>query len=218
MSMGTLRLFLLVLLVTVALTACFPKKAGPHLSYFHDEAPGLGELAPDFTLSDLDGNPVSLSSLIGTKPIVLQLVSHTCPVYRYRRFGMGKLYREYAGKAHFLLVYTQEAHPIGSHSPYADKEWVSPWNRFTGVLVPQPASMVSRAEVAKSSREKLGIAYPMLIDSMNNDVWRTYGRAASPAYVIDTAGRIALRQPWIIPKEIKRVLADLIETDSQVNS
>ena len=36
--------------------------------------PGLitpGELAPDFELKDIDGNPVRLSSFRGSKPVVL---------------------------------------------------------------------------------------------------------------------------------------------------
>ncbi len=50
----------------------------------------------------------------------------------------------------------------------------------------------------------------MVIDGMDNSVWKTYGVAASPAFVIDRSGRIVLRQPWMNPKEIRRVLDELL--------
>ena len=97
------------------LSACFPHKAGSRLGHFYDESPAKGELAPNFSLKNLDGEIVQLKDLVGSKPIVLQLGSHSCPVYRYRRFSMSKLYRQYADKAHFLLVYTLEAHPTATN-------------------------------------------------------------------------------------------------------
>ena len=52
----------------------------------------------------------------------------------------------------------------------------------------------------------------MLIDEMNNAVWQAYGAASSPAFVIDTKGKIAARQVWINPKELRQVLSRLLGT------
>lgn len=65
---------------------------------------------------------MDLSAIIGEQPVVLQLGSHSCPVYRYRRFDIFALQREYADRADFVVVYTQEAHPVRSDSPYRDEE------------------------------------------------------------------------------------------------
>ncbi len=43
-------------------------------------APGLGEVAPDFALEDLEGRSVRLSELRG-RPVVLEFGSYTCPIF-----------------------------------------------------------------------------------------------------------------------------------------
>jgi hypothetical protein len=128
------RAFLLGGIVSLAslllLSGCsrlFPREAGPNLTHFEHEAPALGSAAPAITLSDLDGNLVELNSLLGEKPVVVQLGSYTCPVFRYRRFDMQPLRSRFQDQVDFLVLYTTEAHPVGSFSPYVDREWV-PWH------------------------------------------------------------------------------------------
>lgn len=197
------------------LSGClFPTKPGKGLEHFNEQAPQLGDKAPNFVLHTLSGESIELDTLVGDKPIVLQLGSHTCPVYRYRRFGMKSLYERYQEQVHFLLIYTLEAHPVGSASPYSDKEWVSLWNRIPGVLVRQHANYQQRVEQALRSRTELAdfYRYPYLVDTIDNQIWRQYGSAASPAYVIDREGKIVLRQAWVNPREIERSLTGLLNS------
>ena len=205
----------IISLVTVAalmtlLSGCFPKKAGGSLSHFHVEAPAVGTVAPNFQLADLNGDIVELKDLFGEKPIVLQLGSHTCPVYRYRRFGMRKLYADYKDKAHFLLVYTLEAHPVGAINPYVDREWVSSFNYITNTLIEKHSNYAGRKDIANFSVNKLEVPYPVVIDNMNDAVWKAYGRAPSAAFVIDQSGVIALQLPWVDPKPIANTLDELL--------
>lgn len=207
-----MRRSILLYLIPFAIlaTGCFPRGPGPRLAHFAPQAPALGDPAPRFTLHDLDGGEVELAELIGEKPIVLRFGSHSCPVYRYRRFSMSELEEEFTGRVHFLLVYTVEAHPVGSKSPYDDGEWVTMWNRMTRVLVKQPADGEERLELARSSHEKLKLDPPMVVDQMDNAVWEDYGSASSPAFVIDLEGKIAARQVWVEPKELRTVLLRLL--------
>lgn len=202
-----------LLLACLLLSGCFPKKAGQHLAHFSAEAPAIGEVAPNFKLKTPDGKTVELKELLGDKPIVLQLGSHTCPVYRYRRFGMSKLYRDYAGKAHFLLVYTLEAHPKGAINPYVDREWVSSFNYFTNTIVKEHQNQKERASMASYSTQKLNVTYPVVVDNMNNEIWKAYGRAPSAAFVIDPVGNISLRLPWVDPTEIAKTLDRILNTN-----
>ncbi len=195
------------------LSACFPKKAGKHLEHFHVEAPAKGDMAPGFTLKTPAGKTVKLQQLLGEKPIVLQLGSHTCPVYRYRRFGMRSLHHRYADKAHFLLIYTLEAHPKGAINPYVDREWVSSFNTLTNTIVKEHQSQEERNEMAAFSTQKLNIAYPVVVDNMNNELWQAYGRAPSAAFVIDQQGRIALSLPWVDPRAIEKTLDALLPSE-----
>ena len=190
----------------LALTGCFPHEAGPRLQHFYQDAPEVGSQAPVFTLIDLEGDSISLKTLIGEKPVVLQFGSHSCPVYRYRRREMKKVYQEYHSIAHFVIVYTLEAHPVGTKSPYSDEEWVTWINRLTNVLIPQPTTVKARHTLAGQSREDLEINHVILVDAMDNAVWRQYGAAPSSAFVIDQSGVVVLRQVWIDPDEIRMTL------------
>ncbi len=44
-------------------------------------------------------------------------------MFRYRRYGMERLVGELGDRVHFLVLYTREAHPLGSPSPYTAGEW-----------------------------------------------------------------------------------------------
>ena len=208
------RLVVITLLPLVFAGCLFPTQPGPGLEHYHDQAPAIGSKAPDFILTNLAGEQVRLSSLIGQKPIVLQLGSHSCPVYRYRRYSMRNLYKKYQDEVTFLLVYTLEAHPVGSISPYSDEEWVSLWNRIPGVLIPQHSTFAERMKRAKHSKNELSkyYQYPYLVDNLDNEVWQVYGAAASPGYIIDLSGTIVLRQAWINPKKLEEKLQTLLSS------
>jgi peroxiredoxin len=195
--------------------ACFPKKPGLRLQHFATSAPEVGSLAPDFELLDVSGLPVRLSDLLGEKPIVLQFGSHSCPVYRYRRFSVRELYDDLGERAHFLFIYTLEAHPVGSKSPYSEKEWDTWWNRLAGVRVQQPGDLEERRELARFSTEQMEVDARVLVDGLDNAVWKAYGAASSPAFVIDQEGRVAARYVWIEPKRIKEAILSLLEEDGR---
>lgn len=203
---------LLLLTASIPLAGCFPHEAGPRLAHFDASAPAVGDAAPRFALAGLDGAEVDLENFLGERPVVLQLGSHSCPVYRYRRFGMEKLVDEFGDRVHFLLVYTREAHPVGSKSPYAEGVWDPLWNRLTGVRVREPATLDERRELAGRSLRMLELQQTMLTDAMDNAVWQSYGAASSPAFVLDSESKVVLRQVWLDPKEIGRELRRLLET------
>lgn len=79
----------------------------------------------------------------------------------------------------------------------------------------QAKTFVERFNQANVSAATLKVAYPVAVDTMDNKIWRSYGRAASPAFIIDQRGRIALKQPWVYPKEISKVLDRLLARNGQ---
>jgi hypothetical protein len=195
------------LLLTAGLAvACFPKGEGPRLDHFSEMAPAVGERAPNFVLHDLEGRKVELASLLGERPIVLQLGSHSCPVYRYRRHWMDGVVEDFQDRVHFLLIYTTEAHPVGSKSPYAEGEWDPVINRVTGVRIREPRTQEERDALARFSYDKLEFTQTMVVDTLANGVWESYGAASSPAFVLDRDGFVLLRQVWIHPPSIREFL------------
>jgi hypothetical protein len=73
--------------------------------------PRVGDEAPDFALRDVDGRPARLSDWRGVMPVVIEFGNYTCPICTGGVGPMGELARQFEGRAQFLLVYTDEAHP-----------------------------------------------------------------------------------------------------------
>lgn len=208
----------LVLTLCASQSACsllFPTEAGESLAHYDAAAPSEAAPAPEFQLTDIDGNDVALQDLLGKKPLVLQLGSYSCPVFRYRRFDIQKLQREFGGRVEFVVIYTQEAHPIDAINPYADRIWNPVINKVAGVNVPEHTSAGQRRAQASQAFESMELDSRFLVDKMNNSVWRRYGAAPSAAYVIDLQGVVRLRQAWVEPKGIRETLLEILaEQDS----
>ncbi len=217
LSQPILRSLFLVSLLP-ALNGCallFPTQAGESLAHFPEAAPQPGEPAPALEVRSLDGSKTTLAELVGERPIVLQLGSHSCPVYRYRRFDVFRLQRDYTDRVDFVVVYTTEAHPDGAASPYRDREWLSFPNWITNTRVPQPDTLGERISQAQWSSDNLDRSDLILVDELDNTTWKTYGSAPSPAFVIDTEGFIVLTQPWIEPRAIRAALDQLLAEPDQ---
>jgi thiol-disulfide isomerase/thioredoxin len=73
------------------------------------ESPRPGYLAPDFTLTDLNGGQVKLSSFRGVKPVWVNFWATWCPPCRAEMPEMQKIYEKYKDKGiEFLGVDVQE--------------------------------------------------------------------------------------------------------------
>lgn len=212
-QMSRLPNWLAICLICCSQPACsllFPIEAGESLAHFDRTAPVAKAAAPDFTLADLDGTEVSLRDLVGKKPLVVQLGSYSCPVFRYRRFDMQALQREFSGRVDFVVVYTQEAHPFDSNNPYTNEIWNPLINKVARVNVPAHTSLKERQAQAATTADRVELDSLFLVDNMDNGVWQQYGAAPSPAFVLDLNGDIYLRQPWVNPEEIRKALVELL--------
>jgi hypothetical protein len=209
-----LRLVLPTLvLVGAAATGCFPHLAGPRLAHFESLAPAVGQRLPPLRVVDLAGRERELAELLGERPVVLQLGSATCPVFRYRRHGIERLARELGDRVGFVVLYTREAHPVGSPSPYTGEPW-DPWiNRLTGVRLRDTATTEDRRRRADEARERLGLVPLLVVDPQGDPGWSALGRAPSAVFVIDASGRVAARQVWVDPQGLRRALLDLLGAD-----
>jgi len=169
--------------------------------------PQPGETAPDFTLATLDGREVTLSNEWKERPLALVLGSYSCPAFRGWTEGLEKLRERHGERASFYILYTIEAHPEGSASPYRPgREWVTRFNRRENVLVQQPDTNRQRQRLAGACRSALDLEVPILVDEMDNRAWEAYGSAPNAAYLIDTDGKVVARQGWFYPPALERSL------------
>jgi hypothetical protein len=203
----------IVLLLLSSQSACsllFPTEAGESLSHYDETAPQQFEPAPEFELIGIDGQAVKLQDIVGEKPVVVQLGSYSCPVFRYRRFDMQELQRDYADRVHFVVIYTQEAHPVDAINPYVDRIWNPVINKVAGVNVAEHKTLQDRQAQASLAFDAMELNSQFLVDNMDNATWRQYGAAPSAAYVVGLQGMIRLRQPWINPRAMREVLDELL--------
>lgn len=172
---------------------------------FHG-GPQVGEKAPKFSLKDLKGREVRLKDFRKKKPVVLVTGSYSCPVYRNNLSELKRLYKRYGKRAAFFVLYTVEAHPKGSHSPYTNREWVTEGNYREGILVQQPTTYEDRVKLAARSQRVLRSVIPVLVDEMDNATWIQYGQAPNTAYLIDSRGIVRIQQEWFDPLEFETEL------------
>jgi peroxiredoxin len=149
-----------VALVTLALFAA-PALAGPSAK----TAPSsiVGKQAPDFTLPDLDGKEVKLSSFEG-KVVVLEWFNPGCPFVK-KSHTVGSLVgtaQQHAKNEVVWLAINSNASGKQGHDPAMNKEAVKTW----------------------------ALAHPILRD-VDGKVGKAYGATNTPhMFVIDKAGKV----------------------------
>lgn len=173
--------------------------------------PREGRHLPAISAQKADGSPVSAETLRG-KPAVIILGSVTCPVFRGRVSAINALADDLGDDASVLVVYTIEAHPSGSTSPYASAEWIPDRNRSEGAVKAQPATMEERMVLARELTEKFGLRAPLAVDTMDNATWQACGSRPNSAVVLDAEGRVVFTQEWAEPEALNKVLSELVST------
>lgn len=126
-----------------------------------DAHAALGKPAPDFTLKDLDGNPVKLSSFKG-KVVVLEWFNPGCP---------------FVNKAHDKGTLKDE--------PAAQKKSDVVW---LAINSGGPGKQGNGVDANREGAKKLGVNYPVLLDE-GGEVGHAYGATNTPhMFVIDKQG------------------------------
>ena len=140
---------------------------------------GDGQVAPDFTLQDIAGkSTVKLSGLKG-KPVVLVFGSCTCPPFVRSLEAVEQLHARYKDRVHCYLIYVREAHPTDG--------WALPNNQFR---IRSPQSIDERRRVAQAFAAKLKVTMPILVDTLDDQVEKTYACWPNRMYILDAEGRI----------------------------
>ena len=179
-----------------------------------EPGPKLDDSAPDFTLKTNDGkDEVTLSKLIGPRPVVLVFGSSTCGPFRSQTGNIEKLYRRYKDRATFVMVYVREAHPTdGWRTSDNDRPGV------VGVAAHQPRTYDERARVAQTCGRLLGLGFPMLVDTIDDKAGNLYSGMPGRLYVIDCQGKIAFksgRGPYLFkPAELEHTLVLLLRENA----
>ncbi|MDZ4198942.1 MAG: thioredoxin family protein [Kiritimatiellia bacterium] len=143
----------------------------------------VGQAAPAFTLSGLDGGTYSLESFRG-KTVVLEWINHDCPFVKkhYESGNLPALQKEFAGKGVIWLA-------IGSSAPGKQGHFTS--------------------EVWKQRNEAVGFAAKALLLDPEGVAGRAYGARTTPhMFIINPEGLLVYAgalddKPSANPKDIE---------------
>ncbi|QDU19334.1 Iodothyronine deiodinase [Urbifossiella limnaea] len=150
------------------------------------EGPAVGDAAPDFTLKTADGaDTVTLSKLVGPKPVVLVFGNFTCGPFRAIFPEADALRERYKDKATFVMVYVREAHPLDG--------WKMESNTRVGVAVKQPTTTAERGRVCEQFQAKLKPGMKVLVDDIADTAGNLYSGMPARFYVIDTKGKVGFQ-------------------------
>ena len=103
---------------------------------------------------------------------------------------MEDLAKRYAEGAHFLFVYTREAHPGEFYPPHQYYE--------------------QKLLHAASFRERLGVRRTIVVDSLQGKVHRIFGGVSNMSWIVDHTGRVAYRAAWTVADDIARALQEVL--------
>ncbi len=177
-----------------------------------EPGPSLDQKAPDFTLKTVDGKgEITLSKLVGPKPVVLVFGNFTCGPFRSQAGNVEKLYQLYKDRAEFVMVYVREAHPTDG--------WRMDSNDAVGITTAQPRTYEERVALARTCGKRLSLGFPMLVDGIDDPVGNAYSGMPSRLYLIDRDGKVAYksgRGPYgFLPAELEHSLALLLQPSAE---
>jgi hypothetical protein len=151
-----------------------------------------GSEAPDFELPSTDGTQVRLRDLRG-QPVLLHLISYTCPVTRGGVYTMRELHRLYGEGVRFVEMLVRQAHPGERHGAYRSQE--------------------AKLEDARAYVREERITWPVLSDDLTGTVQRAYGGLAAAVYLIDSRGSVAFCGTWGQAPALRQAIDDLLARD-----
>lgn len=123
----------------------------------------IGSQAPNFTLNDFSGKPVTLSELSG-KPVVVNFWAAWCPFCIDEMPDFEKVHQEFGDKVVFLGIHRSE-----TEDPKTGEE-------FAKNLVTYPFLADSKGEVYKTlTSGQQAMPFTMIIDSAGKVAFRKFG-------------------------------------------
>jgi hypothetical protein len=145
--------------------------------------PELGDLAPDFTLRDMDGAQMRLSDFRGCMPVVIEFGSISCPITANRISALDEMAQQFEGQAQFVFIYGNEAHPgegLRCSMSYG-----------TFHMLPQVRDRSDRLEHARLFQQENHVNRSILIDEDGPDsAVARYGGLPHGVVVVDVEGRL----------------------------
>jgi hypothetical protein len=172
------------------------------------KSPDVGSPVPNVKIAELNDRAFIPTNYKG-HVLVLEFGSLSCPVFRDHVQEMEKLRAAEGPRAFFLLVYTREAFPTGDKDVQRNKD--------QDISVSDAKTLEERKTQAAETQQKLQIAMPVAIDSMDDAVSNAFGTFPNGAVVIGKDGNIAALEHWTNPESLRRAIDQAYEAPAPSN-
>ena len=106
---------------------------------------------------------------------------------------MDQLARDYEDEAHFLFVYTREAHP-DKHPEF-----------------PAIRSIEQKFDHARIMKERHGTPRIILIDDVDGTVHRTWAGCSNMSWIIDHTGHVHFKANWTSEPDLRPALDSAVK-------
>jgi hypothetical protein len=107
---------------------------------------------------------------------------------------MDQMAREYEGQAHFLFVYTREAHPEHDHEVW-----------------PELTTIEQKWAHAKAMQERHNTPRKILIDDLEGTVHRAWAGTSNMSWILDHTGRVHFKSNWTHEPDIRASLDSAVK-------
>jgi len=157
----------------------------------------VGDMAPDFTVKNLEGRDVKLSDFVGKKHVAFEFGSITSPIFINDLTDLHRLHDRFTARdVQFLVIYVREGHPAENY--------------------PAHSSLEQKLSHARDLQRLENIRFPVLVDSLAGDVHHLYGMRPSPVWVISKEGRIVHKSSWLIADQLEQVIEHLLRGEQWI--
>lgn len=169
--------------------------SGPHPAHPGERLEAkIGSVAPAFEAPNLDGATVRLSDFRGRCHVVLMTGAVMSPMCAFEIPAMNRLHEELATRGVcFFLLYTRESHPAENY--------------------PAHHSFEQKLAHARDLKRLEDVRLPILVDSLDGKVHRSYGSWPNALFVIHKDGRLVYRSNMANDCELRQFLEDLLAAD-----
>jgi peroxiredoxin len=154
----------------------------------------VGAAAPDFEASTLDETTVRLSDFRGKRHVVIMTGAVTSPMCVFEVPPLNQLHEEFDNRGvSFFLLYTRESHPAENY--------------------PAHNSFEQKLAYARDLKRLEDVRFPILIDSLDGKIHRSYGTWPNALFVVHKDGRLIFRSNMANDRELRQFLEDLMAAE-----
>jgi alkyl hydroperoxide reductase subunit AhpC len=154
----------------------------------------VGVAAPDFEARTLDGTVIRLSDFHDQRHVVIMTGAVTSPMCAFEVPALNQLQLEFGSKGvSFFLLYTRESHPAEHY--------------------PSHSSWEQKLSYARELQRLENVRFPILIDSLDGKIHRSYGTWPNALFVIHKDGRLIFRSNMANDRELRQFLEELLATE-----